>query len=145
VLDSKIPQRAQPLSSVAIIKLGTQDETAVTRRRTASSYHGPLCPKDRACAAMVRAKRGAAARRSKPQKTETLSSDRSLKLDSVKVESLVIAHQHGAEAAGVEYATGKLIRIAKWRLGLLEESKRNNFAAAEFVLSLIKVERLLFK
>ena len=30
------------------------------------------------------------------RKKQALSSDRSLKLDSVKVESLVIAHQHGA-------------------------------------------------
>ena len=30
------------------------------------------------------------------RKKPVLSSDRSLKLDSVKVESLVIAHQHGA-------------------------------------------------
>ena len=44
---------------------------------------------------MVGTERSEAARRSGTQKTHR-SPDRSLKLDSVKLESLVIAHQHGA-------------------------------------------------
>ena len=44
---------------------------------------------------MVDTKGREAARWSQPQKVH-LSSDRSLQLDCVKLESLVIAHQHGA-------------------------------------------------
>jgi hypothetical protein len=56
----------------------------------------PLCPGLHTCYnGEYRAKTGNAARPSEPQKTR-LSSDWSLKPDSMKVESLVIAHQHGA-------------------------------------------------
>ena len=44
---------------------------------------------------MVGTKRSEAVTQSQSQKAD-LSSDWSLKLDSMKVESLVIAHQHGA-------------------------------------------------
>ena len=59
-----------------------------------SSHHGPYAQGDTR-ATMAGTERGEAARRSRAQKARR-SSDRSLKPDSVKLESLVIAHQHGA-------------------------------------------------
>ena len=59
-----------------------------------SSHHGPYV-QGYTRATMVRTERSEAERWSRAQKTHR-SSDRSLKLDSVKLESLVIAHQHGA-------------------------------------------------
>ena len=59
-----------------------------------SSHHGPYV-QGYTRATMVSTERCKTARWSKSQKTHR-SSDRSLKLDSVKLESLVIAHQHGA-------------------------------------------------
>ena len=59
-----------------------------------SSHHGPYVL-GYTRTTMVGTKRRETARWSKSQKTD-LSSDWSLKLDSMKVESLVIAHQHGA-------------------------------------------------
>ena len=59
-----------------------------------SSHHGPYV-QGYTRATMVKTARGEAVRRSRAQKSHR-SSDRSLKLDSVKLESLVIAHQHGA-------------------------------------------------
>ena len=69
----------------------------VTNRRkvgTTSSHHGPYVL-GYTRATMVGTERREAARQSKSQKTG-LSTDWSLKLDSMKLESLVIAHQHGA-------------------------------------------------
>ena len=59
-----------------------------------SSHHAPYV---QGCthATMVGTKGCYSARMSESQKAD-LSSDWSLKLDSMKVESLVIAHQHGA-------------------------------------------------
>ena len=59
-----------------------------------SSPHGPYVP-GYTRATMAGTKGCNAARRSQSQKTG-LSSDRSLQLDSVKSESLVIADQHAA-------------------------------------------------
>ncbi len=59
-----------------------------------SSHHGPYV-QGYTRATMVGTERSEAARRSKSQKADP-SSDWSLKPDSMKVESLVIAHQHGA-------------------------------------------------
>ena len=59
-----------------------------------SSHHGPYV-QGYTRATMVSTERRKTAMWSKSQKTHR-SSDRSLKLDSVKLESLVIAHQHGA-------------------------------------------------
>ena len=59
-----------------------------------SSHHGPYVL-GYTRTTMVGTKRGETARWSEPQKAG-LSSDWSLKPDSMKVESLVIAHQHGA-------------------------------------------------
>ncbi len=59
-----------------------------------SSHHGPYIL-GYTRATMVGTERSETARWSKSLKTD-LSSDWSLKLDSMKVESLVIAHQHGA-------------------------------------------------
>ena len=59
-----------------------------------SSHHGPYV-QGYTRATMVSTERCKTVRWSKTQKTHR-SSDRSLKLDSVKLESLVIAHQHGA-------------------------------------------------
>ncbi len=59
-----------------------------------SNHHGPYV-QGYTRATMVGTKRREIARWSRTQKAG-LSSDWSLKLDSMKVESLVIAHQHGA-------------------------------------------------
>ncbi len=59
-----------------------------------SSHHGPYV-QGYTRATMDETERGKAARWSKSQKI-VRSSDWSLKPDSMKVESLVIAHQHGA-------------------------------------------------
>jgi hypothetical protein len=59
-----------------------------------SSHHGPYV-QGYTRATMVGTKRCETARWSQSQKAD-LSSDWSLKPDSMKVESLVIAHQHGA-------------------------------------------------
>ena len=59
-----------------------------------SSQHGPYV-QGYTRATMGGTERCEAARRSGTQKASR-SSDRSLKPDSVKLESLVIAHQHGA-------------------------------------------------
>ena len=61
---------------------------------TTSSHHGPYIL-GYTRATMAGTERSEAAMRSKSQKA-CLSTDWSLKLDSMKVESLVIAHQHGA-------------------------------------------------
>ena len=69
----------------------------MTNRRkvgTTSSHHGPYV-QGYTRATMAGTERGEAERRSGTQKS-CRSSDRSLKPDSVKLESLVIAHQHGA-------------------------------------------------
>ena len=59
-----------------------------------SSHHGPYV-QGYTRATMVVTERCEAARWSETQKSNR-SSDRSLKPDSLKLESLVIAHQHGA-------------------------------------------------
>ncbi len=69
----------------------------VTNRRkvgTTSSHHGPYVL-GYTRATMVGTERGDPVRASKTQKAG-LSTDWSLKLDFMKLESLVIAHQHGA-------------------------------------------------
>ena len=69
----------------------------VTNRRkagTTSSHHGPYVL-GHTRATMAGTERGEAARQSGTQKAG-LSTDWSLQLDSTKLESLVIAHQHGA-------------------------------------------------
>ncbi len=77
--------------------LGTQTVLPVTNRRkvgTTSSHHGPYVL-GYTRATMAGTERRKTARLSKSQKTGP-SSDWSLKPDFMKVESLVIAHQHGA-------------------------------------------------
>ena len=59
-----------------------------------SSHHGPYA-QGYTRATMVATERSEVARRSETQKSNR-SSDWSLKPDSMKLESLVIAHQHGA-------------------------------------------------
>ncbi len=69
----------------------------MTNRRkvgTTSSHHGPYVL-GYTRATMAGTERSEAARRSESQKAG-LSTDWSLKPDSMKLESLVIAHQHGA-------------------------------------------------
>ncbi len=69
----------------------------MTNRRkvgTTSSHHGPYAP-GYTRATMAGTMGSNAARWSESQKAG-LSSDRSLQLNSVKSESLVIAHQNGA-------------------------------------------------
>ena len=65
---------------------------------------------------MVGTERGDAARRSKSQKAYR-SPDRSLKPDSVKLESLVIAHQHGAVNTfpGLVHTARHTIRVERAR------------------------------
>ncbi len=77
--------------------MGTQMVLPVTNRRkvgTTSSHHGPYVL-GYTRATMMHTERGEAARQSEPQKVHH-STDWSLKPDSMKVESLVIAHQNGA-------------------------------------------------
>ena len=77
--------------------LRTLAELPVTNRRKVgmtSSHHGPYV-QGYTRATMVDTERSETARSSKTLKSYR-SSDRSLKPDSVKLESLVIAHQHGA-------------------------------------------------
>jgi hypothetical protein len=77
--------------------LRTLAELPVTNRRkvgTTSSHHGPYV-QGYTRATMVETKRCYTAKSRKTQKSYR-SSDWSLKLDSMKLESLVIAHQHGA-------------------------------------------------
>src|SRR6056297_2755896 len=77
--------------------MGTQTVLPVTNRRKVgmtSSHHGPYVL-GYTRATMVGTERRKTARWSKSQKAN-LSTDWSLKPDSMKVESLVIAHQHGA-------------------------------------------------
>ena len=78
-------------------KAGDSGGTAVERRRkvgTTSSHHGPYV-QGYTRATMAKTERSDAARWSETQKNSR-SSDWSLKPDSMKLESLVIAHQHGA-------------------------------------------------
>ena len=77
--------------------LGTRTELPVTNRRkvgTRSGHHDPYVL-GYTRATMVGTERSETATLSKSLKAG-LGSDWSLKLDSMKVESLVIAHQHGA-------------------------------------------------
>ena len=77
--------------------MGTQMELPVTNRRkvgTTSSHHGPYVL-GYTRATMVGTERSETATLSESQKAD-LSTDWSLKPDSMKLESLVIAHQHGA-------------------------------------------------
>ncbi len=93
----QVPQRAQPLSLVAIIQLGTLERLPVLNRRkvgTTSSHHGPYV-QGYTRATMAGTKGSNTARWSKSQKAG-LSSDWSLQLDSMKLESLVIAYQRDA-------------------------------------------------
>ena len=77
--------------------LGTQTKLPVTNRRkvgTTSSHHGPYVL-GHTRATMAGTERSDTRRWSEPQKAG-LSTDCSLQLDCMKLESLVIAHQHGA-------------------------------------------------
>ncbi len=77
--------------------LGTLEGLPVTNRRkvgTTSSHHGPYV-QGYTRATMVGTMGCNTAKWSESQKAG-LSSDWSLQLDSMKSESLVIAHQHGA-------------------------------------------------
>ncbi len=77
--------------------LGTLTELPVTNRRKVgmtSNHHGPYV-QGYTRATMAGTKRSESARWSKSQKTG-LSSDWSLQLDSMKLESLVIVDQHAA-------------------------------------------------
>ena len=90
-----VPQRAQPFPLVAIIYLGTLVRLPSTNRRklgTTSSPHGPY-GSGFTRHTMVGTEGGKAARWSQAQKADR-SPDRSLQLDSVKSESLVIVDQH---------------------------------------------------
>ena len=92
-----VPQRAHPLSLVAIIKLGTLRRLPVLNWRQVgmkSSPHGHDVQGDKR-ATMAGKKSCGTVRWSQSQKAE-LSSGWSLQLDSMKSESLVIADQDAA-------------------------------------------------
>ena len=80
-----------------------------------SSQHGPYV-QGYTRATMGGTERSEAARRSGTQKAPR-SSDRSLKPDSVKLESLVIAHQHGAVNTfpGLVHTARHTIRVGDTR------------------------------
>jgi hypothetical protein len=86
-----------PCLQLPSVRLGTLERLPVTNRRkvgTTSSHHGPYV-QGYTRATMVGTKGCNAVRWSESQKAG-LSSDWSLQLDSMKSESLVIAHQNGA-------------------------------------------------
>ena len=90
----------------------------VTNRRkvgTTSSHHGPYVLGNTR-ATMAGTKRSEAARQSKSQKAG-LSTDCSLQLDCMKLESLVIAHQHGAVNTfpGLVHTARRTIRVGGTR------------------------------
>ena len=88
---------ATPTAGYQRVEPGTLAELPATSRRkagTTSSHHGPYA-QGYTRATMAGTERCGAARPSGAQKSRR-SPDRSLKPDSVKLESLVIAHQHGA-------------------------------------------------
>ena len=80
-----------------------------------SSHHGPYV-QGYTRATMAGTERSEAAMRSRAQKSRR-SSDRSLKPDSVKLESLVIAHQHGAVNTfpGLVHTARHTIRVGDTR------------------------------
>ena len=82
-----------------------------------SSHHGPYA-QGYTRATMAGTKRGEAAMPGRAQKSRR-SSDRSLKPDSVKLESLVIAHQHGAVNTfpGLVHTARHTIRAGDTRSG----------------------------
>ena len=92
-----VPQRAQPLSLVASIQLGTLTRLPVTNWRKVgmtSNHHAPY-DLGYTRATMVGTKRSEAVTWSKPHKAN-LSSDCRLQLAYMKLESLVIANQNVA-------------------------------------------------
>ena len=93
----QVPQRAQPLSLVASIQLGTLTRLPVTNWRKVgmtSNHHAPY-DLGYTRATMVGTKRSEAVTWSKPHKAN-LSSDCRLQLAYMKLESLVIANQNVA-------------------------------------------------
>ena len=82
-----------------------------------SSHHGPYV-QGYTRATMVETERSKAVKRSETQKIHR-SSDRSLKPDSLKLESLVIAHQHGAVNTfpGLVHTARHTIRVGDARSG----------------------------
>lgn len=92
-----VPQRAQPLSLVAIIRLGTLMRLPVTSRRKVGMTSSPHGPYDQGFTrhTMVGTEGSQAARRSQSHKTDR-SPDCTLQLECMKSESLVIAGQHTA-------------------------------------------------
>ena len=92
-----VPQRAQPLSSVAIIKLGTLWRLPVSKRRQVGMTSSPPGPYEQGITSSTMAGTESCdtVRWGQSQKAG-LRSEWSLQLDSVKVETLVIADQHAA-------------------------------------------------
>ncbi len=93
----KVPQRAQPLFPVASSQMGTLERLpGITRRKVGmtSNHHAPY-DLGYTRATMAVTKRSETVKWSKPQKG-CLSSDCSLQLDYMKLESLVIADQNAA-------------------------------------------------
>src|SRR3954451_4117439 len=89
-----VPRRAQPLSHVASIQLGTHGILPVTNRRKVGMTSSPHAPyvQGYTRATLARTKGSNTARWSKSHKAR-LSSDWRLKLASMKLELLVIADQ----------------------------------------------------
>src|SRR5262245_22571587 len=108
-----VPQQPQPSYLVATIQLGTLGRLpALSRRKvgTTSSHHDPYV-QGHTRATMGGTKGREPARGSQSQKA-ALSSDWSLQLDSMKLESLVIADQHAAvnTLAGIVHSTRPKMR-----------------------------------
>ncbi len=100
--------------------LSTLGELPVTNRRKVgmtSNHHGPYV-QGYTRATMAGTVRRKAARLSKSQKT-SLSSDRSLQLDSVKLESLVIVDQHATVNTfpGLVHTARHTTRVGSTRSG----------------------------
>ena len=95
-----------------------------------SSHHGPYV-QGYTRATMVATERSDTVRWSKTQKSH-LSSDRSLKPDSLKLESLVIAHQHGAVNTfpGLVHTARHTIRVGGTRSR--ESNRKEDHAEGTF-------------
>ena len=121
------------MSLVTIIQLGTQKELPVTNRRkvgTTSSHHGPYVL-GHTRATMVGTKGSEFERTSESPKANP-SSDCSLQLDCMKLESLVIAHQHGAVNTfpGLVHTARHTIRVGGTRSR--ESNRKEDHAEGTF-------------
>ena len=111
-----VPQRAQPLSSVTSIKLGTLERLPVINRRQVgmTSHHHATYGLVYTRTTMGVTERSKSARRSKSDKSIP-SSDCRLQLAYMKLVLLVIANQHVAVNAfpGLVHPARHTMRVGK--------------------------------